>query len=130
MGQGLGVYEADLTSRRPSWFTWVDEILKRKGKIIVGSNNELRAEILELFLGSTVRGQSELTVRLQRGALILYWKNLKKYLREYIGIRNLPKEQIWSLDIPQFNACLPSSANIVFWIFPLVSPGLPKSQGK
>lgn len=41
-----------LTGSSSTRFSWVDGVLRRKGKIVVGNNIELRNDILKVFHGS------------------------------------------------------------------------------
>lgn len=70
--------------RGPSRFSWVDGLLRRKGKVVVDRDLELRKTILELLHASAVRGHSGASTTLQKVSSVLYWKGLKKNVREFV----------------------------------------------
>ncbi|GMI89548.1 hypothetical protein HRI_002624100 [Hibiscus trionum] len=59
-------------------YQWDGRILKRKGKLVVGNDSELKRKLLEFFHNSTVEGHSGATATNQRISMVLYWKGLKK----------------------------------------------------
>lgn len=70
-------------SRSPS-FLWKDHLLWRKGKLVIGLDKELQTELLELLHASAVGGHSSTYATTQRVLAILYWKEDKKYIRQFI----------------------------------------------
>lgn len=59
-------------------------MLKRKGKIVVGNERELREVILLHFHSSSVGGHSGINATYQRVCTIFYWKKLWKTIREFV----------------------------------------------
>ncbi|GJX38273.1 retrotransposable element Tf2 [Tanacetum coccineum] len=74
----------DALSRRIKLLT-----VTRKGKIVVGNDPELRRELLQYFYGGVVGGYSGVKVTTHKICLMLYWKGLRKQVKQH----GLPKSQ-------------------------------------
>ena len=93
--QKMSSYEGDLRvqkiirelvadSQAHSNYTWERGQRKRKGRLIVGRNAELKSQIVALFHSSRLGGHSEVHATYQRVSAILYWKGLWKIIREWV----------------------------------------------
>lgn len=60
-------------------FKWQQDILTRKGKLVVGSNQELRESILTWMHASPQGGHSGIEVTTKRIKALFYWPRLKNY---------------------------------------------------
>lgn len=56
----------------PSQFLFVDGLLRRKGRIFVGTDAELRKDILTLFHESTIMGHSCVAATSKKISILLY----------------------------------------------------------
>ncbi|GJV36444.1 retrotransposon-related protein [Tanacetum coccineum] len=65
-------------------YVWSNSQLTRKGKIVVGNNPELRKELLKHFHEGVVGGHSGVKVTTHKICLMLYWKGLKKQVKQYV----------------------------------------------
>ncbi|KAJ7959586.1 Ty3/gypsy retrotransposon protein [Quillaja saponaria] len=73
-------------SIKDSKFTWQEGLLKKKGKLVVGKNPELRKDLLDLFHASSVGGHSGVQATLKRLQNVFYWKGMQR------AVRNLVRE--------------------------------------
>lgn len=62
----------------------MDGRLRKKGKIVVGRDLQLRNDILLLVHASPLGGHSGVSYRLQKVPSLLYWKGLKKGVWEFV----------------------------------------------
>ena len=114
-----------------SSFTWDENQLRRKGRLVVGRNLELQSQILCLFHTSGLGGHSGVHATYQRIATVLYWKGLWKSVREFV--RNC---QVCQQNKPEHMASpgllqpLPIPRSIFSDISMDFVEGLPKSGGK
>ncbi|GJY44390.1 reverse transcriptase [Tanacetum coccineum] len=60
------------------------DLLKRKGRIMVGNNVELRKQLVAYFHESAVGGHSGVLVTTKKLAAVFYWKGLKKMVRQLV----------------------------------------------
>ncbi|XP_042067371.1 uncharacterized protein LOC121810688 [Salvia splendens] len=65
-------------------FSWVNGELRRKGKLVVGSDLVLRAQILNLFHASALGGHLGALVTYKRASAVVYWPKLSKEVREFV----------------------------------------------
>ncbi|GJV30346.1 putative mitochondrial protein [Tanacetum coccineum] len=112
-------------------YTITRGILKRKGKIVVGKDEQLRTTIVQHYHADAVGGHSGTTVTAHRVGALFYWKGLHKTVKKYVR---------------ECDVCQRSKSNLVAYLGllqPLPIPeriwsdismdfivGLPKSQGK
>ncbi|KAJ7942659.1 Ty3/gypsy retrotransposon protein [Quillaja saponaria] len=73
-------------SIKDSKFTWQEGLLKKRGKLVVGKNPELRKDLLDLFHASSVGGHSGVQATLKRLQNVFYWKGMQR------AVRNLVRE--------------------------------------
>ncbi|GJU00390.1 putative mitochondrial protein [Tanacetum coccineum] len=59
-------------------YTWVDEQLKRKGRLVVGNNESLKQQITTYFYKGPLGGHSGVHVTTKKLADMFFWKGLKK----------------------------------------------------
>nr|GEV10067.1 hypothetical protein [Tanacetum cinerariifolium] len=94
-------------------------------------NPELRKELLQYFHGGSVKGHSRVKVTTHKICLSLYWKGLRKQVKQYV--RECLVCQKCKPDLaayPGLLQSLPVSQNIWTSISMDFIEGLPKSQGK
>lgn len=65
-------------------YSWTDQQLKRKGKLVVSSNSDLRNELLQYFHGSALGGHSRINGTYMKLTVVFYWKNQLKNVREFV----------------------------------------------
>ncbi|GKD21002.1 hypothetical protein Tco_1222705, partial [Tanacetum coccineum] len=61
-------------------YVWVNQQLRMKGRLVVGSNAELRKEILTYFHNSLVGGHVGIQAKRQKCGLAFIWTLWKGYL--------------------------------------------------
>ena len=76
-------------SNKPSKFTWEANQLRRKGKLVVGMDLALRQELLEFFHSSVQEGHSGVQQTMARICAVVYWKGLKKHVRQFVRECNI-----------------------------------------
>ncbi|GKC80683.1 putative mitochondrial protein [Tanacetum coccineum] len=65
-------------------YSWTGEILKRKGKVVVGNDPDLRKERVQHFHDEAIGGHSRAHLTMKKLGLLLYWKGLKKMVKQII----------------------------------------------
>ncbi|GKE40572.1 putative mitochondrial protein, partial [Tanacetum coccineum] len=65
-------------------YSWTGEILKRKGKMVVGNDPELRKELVQNFYDEAIGGHSGAHVTMKKLGSLFYWKGLKKMVKQMI----------------------------------------------
>lgn len=65
-------------------YTWQGGVLRRKGKMVVGNNSDLKNKIMQLMHDSSQGGHSGVLATTKRISLFFYWKGLEKDVRNYI----------------------------------------------
>ena len=65
-------------------YTWQRDQLRRKGKLVVGSDSALRTELLQHFHTSAVGGHSGVEATMKRISSVVYWKGLKKSVKQFV----------------------------------------------
>jgi len=119
-----------LTQQPHKLFTFDGMLLKRKGKVVIGAQQDLRNKILSHFHGSPIGGHLGIELAYRRIKEQFYWKGLqrevKKWIREYTtcqrfkSIIQLPAGFLQPLSIPD-RAWKSISMDFII--------GLPKSDG-
>ncbi|KAK4397676.1 Retrovirus-related Pol polyprotein from transposon [Sesamum angolense] len=66
------------------YYEWRNQVLTRKGKLVVGNDKKLRNDILKLYHDGALGGHSGKQATLQRIKQWLYWKGLKQDVHEFI----------------------------------------------
>ncbi|GMI67905.1 hypothetical protein HRI_000459800 [Hibiscus trionum] len=92
-------------------YQWDGELLKRKGKLVVGSVSDVKKELLNFFHNSMVGGHSGVTATIQRISAVLYWKGMKKDVKGWVrdcltcqrnkGDKHHPRGLLQPLPIPE-----------------------------
>ncbi|GJX31775.1 retrotransposable element Tf2 [Tanacetum coccineum] len=67
-----------------SKYQWAGGILKRKGKIVVGKDEQLRTTIVQHYHADAVGGHSGTTVTAHRVGALFYWKGFHKTVKKYV----------------------------------------------
>ncbi|RVW97716.1 Transposon Ty3-G Gag-Pol polyprotein [Vitis vinifera] len=112
-------------------YSWRGEELRRKGKLVVGVNEQLRREILNSFHDSPTGGHSGVYVTTKRISAVIYWKGLRKFVREYV--RNCFVCQRFKPENKPYSGLLqplPVPEGVFTDITMDFIEGLPKSNGK
>ena len=65
-------------------YSWVNHLLCRKGKIIVGCNVTLQTQLIALYHDLAMGGHSGATVTVKKVANGYYWKGQQKHVRQYV----------------------------------------------
>lgn len=67
-------------------YSWDEHILRRKDKVVVGQDVELRKQLFDMFHGGVVRDHLGVHATRHRISRLLYWKSpstdVKRWLRE------------------------------------------------
>lgn len=74
----------DSTSGINSEYQFVQGILKKQGKIYLGSNGEIRNQVISALHDSSLGGHSGQTACLQRLKLVFYWPKMKQDVVDWI----------------------------------------------
>ncbi|GMI86968.1 hypothetical protein HRI_002366100 [Hibiscus trionum] len=98
-------------SDKHSKYKWDGRTLKRKGKLVVGNDSELKKELMKFFHGSAVGGHSGANATIQRLSTVLYWKGLKRDVKNLVrecmvcqrnkGDKHHPRGLLQPLPIPE-----------------------------
>ena len=62
-------------------YTWVNNHLNRKGKIVVGHNPALHNKLIALYHDTAAGGHSGVVVTAQKVGSLFYWKKQQKHIR-------------------------------------------------
>ncbi|GKB74012.1 transposon ty3-G gag-pol polyprotein, partial [Tanacetum coccineum] len=65
-------------------YSWTGEILRRKGKVVVRNDPELRKELVQLFHDEAIGGHSGAYVTMKKLGALFYWKGLKKMVKQMV----------------------------------------------
>ncbi|GJT60944.1 zinc finger, CCHC-type containing protein [Tanacetum coccineum] len=65
-------------------YTLVDGILRRKGKIVVGSDSQLKLSIIHYYHANAMGDHSGTTVTLHRLKEMFYWKGMQKMVKQFV----------------------------------------------
>lgn len=112
-------------------FTWFNGELRRKGKLVVGSNSEVKLLILQWLHDSFVGGHSGRDVTATRVKSLFFWKGMAKEIQHYV--RNCVTCQKSKPDLaasPGLLQPLPIPNRIWDEISMDFIEGLPSSHGK
>ncbi|GJS32512.1 retrotransposon-related protein [Tanacetum coccineum] len=112
-------------------YTWEGGVLKRKGKLVVGNDEQLRNTIVQHYHADAVGGHSGTTVTTHKIKSLFYWKGLHKIVKKYV--RECDVCQINKSDLAAYPGLLqplPVPKRVWSDISMDFIVGLPKSQGK
>jgi len=65
----------------PFKLTWSQALFKRKGRLLVGKDMELRDNLIKLIHTSPFGGHSSAKVTYKKLSSSVYWKEMKKIVR-------------------------------------------------
>nr|GFA26956.1 hypothetical protein [Tanacetum cinerariifolium] len=85
--QALSTYEKEflaVVAALDKKYSWTGEILKRKGKVVVRNDPELRKELVQHFHDEAIGGHSGAHVTMKKLGSLFYWKGLKKIVKHMI----------------------------------------------
>jgi hypothetical protein len=112
-------------------YTWVNGHLNRKGKIVVGSNEELRGKIISMFHNSTVGGHSGMRVTAKSVGSLFYWRGQQKHIRQHVRECSVcQRNKHENVASPGLLQPLPIPYAPFIHISMDFVEGLPKSEGK
>ncbi|GJX58414.1 reverse transcriptase [Tanacetum coccineum] len=66
-------------------YTWTNGELRRKGKLVVGSDEHLRKALVTYFHYDPIGGHSGVQVTLQKMGTVLYWRGMKKLIKKFVA---------------------------------------------
>ena len=66
-----------------SKYSWIGEQLRRKGRLVVGDDQDLRLKIINLFYNTSSGGHSGVLATYKRLSSLFYWPNMEKQIRNY-----------------------------------------------
>nr|KYP41804.1 Retrotransposable element Tf2 [Cajanus cajan] len=78
------IAEVQLDPSSHKAFSWTGGELRRKGRLVVGNDSELRRKILDWLHSSASGGHSGRDATYQRIKSVVYWKGLSKDVRRFI----------------------------------------------
>jgi len=70
-------------------YTWVDNHLNWKGKIVVGHNPILHNKLIALYHDIASGGHSRVVVTAQKVGSLFYWKKQHKHIRQFVRECNI-----------------------------------------
>ena len=112
-------------------YSWVNQLLCRKGKLVVGHNESLQTQIISIYHDSVAGGHSDSTVTAKRVANGFYWKGQQRHVHQYI--RECPicqQNKSENTCTPGLLQPLPIPTNPFIDISMDFVEGLPKSEGQ
>ena len=125
------IHKAKTKSGSISKYTWQGEQLRRKGKLMVGADSDLRLELLKYFHSSAEGGHSGVEATMRRISAVIYWKRLKRVVREFVRSCTIcQKYKYDNAASPGLLQPLPIPDKIWTDISMDFIEGLPKSHGK
>lgn len=65
-------------------YTWQQQVLKRKGRLVVGADSSLRRDLLTYFHADSIGGHSGIHPTFKRLASFFYWKRMEKDVRAFV----------------------------------------------
>ena len=78
------LHKAKQSQGTHSKYSWENEQLRRKGKLLVGANDQLRNDLLAYFHSFHQGGHSGIEAIMKRIGEVVYWKGLKKVVKPFI----------------------------------------------
>lgn len=72
-------------SNKHRHYTWTNQQLRRKGKLVVGSDIGLRNKIIALWHASSVGGHSGIHVTYKKLKSMFYWKHLHQHVVDFVA---------------------------------------------
>lgn len=81
-----------LTKNPHKHYTFENDLWRRKGKLVVGDNAELRQQILQHFHDSAIGGHSRYEMTYRRIKDHFYWKGMQKEVKKWVQHCHLCKK--------------------------------------
>ena len=78
------VHELEQNPSLNSKYSWLGDQLRRKGRLVVGNDSDLRLKIIHLFHNTSSGGHSGILATYKRLSSLFYWPNMEKQIRNYI----------------------------------------------
>ncbi|GJU22459.1 reverse transcriptase [Tanacetum coccineum] len=112
-------------------YTWVNGQLRRKGKLVVGNNEELKQQLLQFFHSDPSGVHSGVQATLKRITCICYWRKLRQQIKVFAAICKVCQAN--KLDLSSYPGLL-QPLPILKLVWSEISmdfiKGLPSSHGK
>ncbi|PKI64041.1 hypothetical protein CRG98_015573 [Punica granatum] len=125
------ITELKKSSKAHPKFTWNGEQLRRKGRLIVGSDSSLRQDIIAAYHSSLVGGHFGAQATAKRIASLLHWKGMWKQVKQFVRECQVCQEnKTEHLAYPGLLQPLPMPRSVFTDITMDFIEGLPKSMGK
>ncbi|GJS19026.1 retrotransposon-related protein [Tanacetum coccineum] len=112
-------------------YTWANQELRRKGKLMIGNDQPLRTELLQQFHEGAVGGHSRVKTTTSNICSVFYWKKLRKHVKQMV--RECDVCQRYKPELVAYPGLLqPLPLHTTIWstISMDFIESLPKSQGK
>ncbi|GKC23952.1 ty3-gypsy retrotransposon protein [Tanacetum coccineum] len=79
---------ANLQAGKPcsKHYSWSNQQLTRKGKLVVGDDPALRLSLLTHFHSGSTGGHSGIATTTQRIQVFCYWRKMKKQIKEFVSM--------------------------------------------
>ncbi|GJT48768.1 ty3-gypsy retrotransposon protein [Tanacetum coccineum] len=112
-------------------YTWANQELRRKGKLVVGDDQVLRTNLLKQFHEGSVGGHSGVSITTHKIFSVFYRKKLRKQVKQMVmECDTCQRNKVDFSTYPGLLQPLPMPATIWSSISMDFVQGLPKSQGK
>ncbi|GJT36508.1 putative mitochondrial protein [Tanacetum coccineum] len=112
-------------------YSWANQELRRKGRLVVGNGQSLKIELLKQFHEVSVGGHSRVRTTTNKICSVFYWKKLRKHVKQLVLEFHIC--QRYKLDLAAYPGLLqplPISTRIWSNISMDFIDSLPKSQCK
>ncbi|GJY52038.1 putative mitochondrial protein [Tanacetum coccineum] len=112
-------------------YSWANQELRRKGRLVVGNGQSLKIELLKQFHEGSVGGHSRVRTTTNKICSVFYWKKLRKHVKQLVLEFHIC--QRYKLDLAAYPGLLqplPISTRIWSNISMDFIDSLPKSQCK
>nr|GEX83632.1 retrotransposable element Tf2 [Tanacetum cinerariifolium] len=87
LGEGIGaVLQQSAGKPCSKHYSWSNQQLTRKGKLVVGDDPALRFSLLTHFHGDSTGGHSGIAATTQRIHAFCYWRKMKKQVKEFVSM--------------------------------------------
>ena len=70
--------------KRDSPYSWKNDQLIRRGRLVVGSDRDLQIKLIKLFHEGGLEGPSGMQATLKRISTVLFWKGMERQVRNFI----------------------------------------------
>jgi len=125
------VQEPETDPNSHKHYRWINEELRRKGKLVVGNDVELHQSILQWLHSSPAGRHSVITATMQRVKSILYWKGMNKDIKTFINHCEIcQRSKYETVASPGLLQPLPIPSQVWQDISMDFIEGLPNSSGK